>query len=160
VSYMKSKVQIKPSVKSKWANMLTDEAKRRGQSYGVLVDEALERYFDPDSIKTRETILLKRMDQIDRKVSETSSNLAVFSEAFTVFVKTYLSRLVDIPKEDEAYVVARANKLFKEYLNQVGGSFAAGNSLFSNIPRDGAISNLKAEEIMKKFQEEEAREHS
>lgn len=148
---MIKKVQIKPSVAPEIANLLNQEADRRKKSYGVIVNEALAQYFDPDSVKTRESILLKRIDQMERRIINLSDNLVVLTESFSVFVQTYLSRLSDIPKEEEACVASRTHSLFKDFLSQVEKACRDGSSLLVDMPREGGMSESEAKGILNEF---------
>ena len=152
----KRKIQIKPSVDLDIEKYLKEEAKRLQKPYGLLVNEALEQYFDLDSAKTREAILLKRIDQVDRKIEQLNSNLNVLSEAFSVYLKTYFARLPEIPKEQSKAAFSRANDLFMQFLQQVYQSSVAGNSLFNDLPKEEFISCDEAEKIMQQLQPEES----
>ena len=55
----KTKIQIKPSVDMDIERYLREESKRLNKPYGLIVNEALIQYFDLDSLKNREAILLK-----------------------------------------------------------------------------------------------------
>ena len=144
----KTKIQIKPAVDLDVERYLREEAKRLNKPYGVLVNEALEQYFDLDSARTREAILLKRLDQIDRKVEQLNTNLAILSEAFSIYMKTYFARLTPIPKEQANAALARANNLFSEFLQQVYEASLSGNSLFNDLPKEEFISAQEAKKIM------------
>ncbi len=147
----KTKIQIKPAVDLDVERYLREEAKRLNKPYGVLVNQALEQYFDLDSARTREAILLKRLDQIDRKVEQLNTNLAILSEAFSIYMKTYFARLAPIPKEQASAALARASNLFSEFLQQVYESSLSGNSLFNDLPKEEFISNQEAKKIMEQL---------
>lgn len=132
----KTKIQIKPSIDLEMDSYLKSEAKRLNKPYGVLVNDALVQYFDLDSSKNREAILLKRLDQLDRKLEQLNTNLSIFSEAFAIFIKTYFARLSIIPKEQSDVAHLRANDLFNEFLKQVQAASLAGNSLFNDLPKE------------------------
>lgn len=149
-----SKIQIKPSINSKLEQMLREESTRRKKPYGFFVNEALEQYFDPDSVKVREAILLKRIDQMEIKLLTLNNNLNILSESFAIYIKTYFSRLVDIPKEQIAAVESRSNKLFQQFLKQVHSSCTAGNNLFNDLPKDDFVAEEDAEKIMQEFNKE------
>lgn len=150
----KSKTQIKPSIDLEIEKYLKEESKRLQKPYGLIVNEALEQYFDLDSAKTREAILLKRIDQVDRKIEQLNSNLNVFSEAFSVYLKTYFARLVEIPKDQAKVAFARSDELFMQFLQQVYKSSVAGNSLFNDLPKEEFISSEEAEKIIQQLQPE------
>ena len=147
----KTKIQIKPSVDIDVERYLREEAKRLNKPYGLLVNEALEQYFDLDSARTREAILLKRLDQIDRKVEQLHANLAILSEAFAIFIKTYFARLAAIPKEQSEAALARANKLYSQFLQQVYEASLSGNNLFNDLPKEEFLSNEEANHIMEQL---------
>ena len=144
----KTKIQIKPSVDLDVERYLREEANRLNKPYGLLVNEALEQYFDLDSARNREAILLKRLDQLDRKIEQLNTNLAILSEAFAIFIKTYFARLPAIPKEQSEAALARANNLFSQFLQQVYDASLAGNSLFNDLPKEEFISHVDAKNIM------------
>lgn len=144
----RAKIQIKPSIDLELDSHLRQEATRINKPYSLLVNEALIQYFDLDSTKNREAILLKRLDQLDRKLEQLNINLEVFSTAFAIFVKTYFARLTEIPKEQAAVVFTKADQLFKEFLQQIHQESVVGNNLFSNLPKEDFISYQQAVKLM------------
>ena len=144
----KTKIQIKPSVDMDVERYLREESKRLNKPYGLIVNEALIQYFDLDSLKNREAILLKRLDQVDRKVEQLHTNLSILSEAFSIYIKTYFARLPEIPKEQSVAAMTRANHLFNQFLQQVYDSSLSGNSLFNDLPKEEFISHDEAKKIM------------
>lgn len=144
----KTKIQIKPSVDMEVDRYLREESKRLNKPYGLIVNDALIQYFDLDSLKNREAVLLKRLDQIDRKVEELHTNLCTLSEAFSVYLKTYFARLAEIPKEQSSAAMARANQLFNQFLQQVYDASLAGNSLFNDLPKEEWLSPLDAKKFI------------
>ena len=110
------------------------------------------QHFDLDSLRNREAILLKRLDQIDRKVEQLYTNLSILSEAFSIYIKTYFARLPEIPKEQSGAAMARANQLFNQFLQQVYEASIAGNSLFNDLPKEEFISHDEAKKIMEGLQ--------
>ena len=144
----KTKIQIKPSVDLDVERYLREESKRLNQPYGFIVNEALIQYFDLDSLKNREAILLKRLDQIDRKVEGLHTNLSILSEAFSIYMKTYFARLSEISKEQSGAAMARANQLFNQFLQQVYDASLSGNSLFNDLPKEEWGSYDEAKKIM------------
>lgn len=144
----RSKIQIKPSIDLELDSYLRQEATRIKKPYSLLVNEALIQYFDLDSSKNREAILLKRLDQLDRKLEQLNINLEVFSTAFAIFVKTYFARLTEIPKEEATVVLTKADQLFKEFLQQIHQESVVGNNLFSNLPKEDFISYQQAVKLM------------
>lgn len=144
----KPKIQITPSVDLDVERYLRDESKRLNKPYGLIVNDALIQYFDLDSVKNREAVVLKRLDQIDRKVEGVHTNLSILSEAFSIYIKTYFARLPEISKEQSGAAMARANYLFNQFLQQVYDASLAGNSLFNDLPKEEFISQLEANKIM------------
>jgi hypothetical protein len=147
----RAKTQIKPSVDLDVDRYLREEAKRLNKPYGVIVNEALIQYFDLDSLKNREAILLKRLDQIDRKVEGLHTNLSILSEAFSIYIKTYFARLAEIPKEQSMAAMSRANNLFNQFLQQVYEASLLGNSLFNDLPKEEFMSHDEATKIMERL---------
>lgn len=127
---------------------LREESKRLNKPYGLIVNDALLQYFDLDSLKNREAVLLKRLDQIDRKIEELHTNLSTLSEAFSIYIKTYFARLAEIPKEQSSAAMARANQLFNLFLQQVYEASLAGNSLFNDLPKEEWLSQVDAKKFV------------
>lgn len=144
----RTKIQIKPSVDMDVERYLREESKRLNKPYGLIVNEALIQYFDLDSLKNREAILLKRLDQIDRKVEGLHTNLSILSEAFSIYIKTYFARLSEVPKEQSMAAMSRANHLFNQFLQQVYEASLSGNSLFNDLPKEEFISPDEAAKLM------------
>lgn len=144
----KTKIQIKPSVDLEVERYLKEEAKRLNKPYGLIVNDALIQYFDLDSLKNREAVLLKRLDQIDRKIENLHTNLSILSEAFSIYIKTYFARLAEIPKEQGMAANSRANHLFHQFIQQLYQATLSGNSLFNDLPKEEFISHDEADKIM------------
>jgi hypothetical protein len=113
----------KPRVNLRLSHKLYAELDRRTRESGVtktdLVEEALSRFFDPESNLVLEERLLRRMDAFDRRQGEIERDTALCLETTAHFVFYWLTRTEPIPEEERDAAHALGQRRFDHFIQQV-----------------------------------------
>ena len=92
----------KPRVNLRLSHKLHAELERRAFVPGLtktdIVEEALSRFFDPESNLILEERLLRRMDEFDKRQGEIERDTALCLETTAHFVFYWLTRTDPIPE--------------------------------------------------------------
>ena len=145
---MSKKVQINPNIDKALKKRLSNYADKRGIPYSQVVEAAIYEYFNDDSEKTREAILLRRVDELNRRLENLAADCDVLGEAFALFIRNYLARLPDVPQEQVKAFIARKEKKFNDYIEALSDSVKRGNTLINRMPRDVFISDEEGEAML------------
>jgi len=113
----------KPRANLRLSTKLHAELCRRADAYGVsktsIIEDALERYFDPAASERLEECVLKRMDAYDERLGTIERDLSLSLEAFGQFVFYWLARIDPLPDGEREAAEALAERRFEFFVGQV-----------------------------------------
>ncbi|MCR9193076.1 MAG: ribbon-helix-helix protein, CopG family, partial [Hyphomonas sp.] len=113
----------KPRVNLRLSHKLYAELDRRAREPGVtktdIVEEALSRFFDPESNLVLEERLLRRMDAFDRRQGEIERDTALCLETIAHFVFYWLTQTEPIPEGQRDAAHALGQRRFDHFIQQV-----------------------------------------
>ena len=113
----------KPRANLRLSTKIHAELCRRAESYGLtktaILEEALERYFNPECARGLEERVLERLDRFDVRLGDVERDLALSLEAFGQFVFYWLARTDPLPDGEREAAQALAERRFDFFVQQV-----------------------------------------
>ena len=130
----------KPRVNLRLSHKLHAELERRAREPGVtktdIVEEALSRFFDPESNLVLEERLLRRMDAFDRRQGEIERDTALCLETTAHFVFYWLTRTEPIPEGQRDAAHALGQRRFDHFIQQVARKLGNERGVVSRVNAD------------------------
>lgn len=127
----------KPRVNLRLSHKLHAELERRAREPGVtktdIVEEALSRFFDPESNLVLEERLLRRMDAFDRRQGEIERDTALCLETTAHFVFYWLTRTEPIPEGQRDAAHALGQRRFDHFIQQVARKLGNERGVVSRV---------------------------
>lgn len=116
--------------------MLAEFAARRGQSRSMIAEAAIASFLSPDADERREAAIIKRLDQIDRRVSRLERDVGISVETLAVFVRFWLTSTPALPEPAAQAARAKATERYEAFVSALGRRLAAGPQLRQEISED------------------------
>jgi len=116
--------------------MLAEFAARRGQSRSMIAEAAIASFLSPDADERREAAIVKRLDQIDRRVSRLERDVGISLETLAVFVRFWLTSTPALPEPAAQAARAKATERYEAFISALGRRLAAGPQLRQEISED------------------------
>ena len=116
--------------------MLAEFAARRGQSRSMFVEASIASFLSPDADERREAAVVKRLDQIDRRVSRLERDVGISVETLAVFVRFWLTTTPPLPDTGQAAAKASGNERYKAFIEALGRRVETGSGLARELSED------------------------
>jgi len=116
--------------------MLAEFAARRGQSRSMIAEAAIASFLSPDADERREAAIVKRLDQIDRRISRLERDVGISVETLAVFVRFWLTSTPALPEPAAQAARAKASERYEAFVRALGRRLAAGPQLRQEISED------------------------
>ena len=116
--------------------MLAEFAARRGQSRSMIAEAAIASFLSPDADERREAAIVKRLDQIDRRISRLDRDVGISVETLAVFVRFWLTSTPALPEPAAQAARAKASERYEAFVRALGRRLAAGPQLRQEISED------------------------
>ena len=116
--------------------MLAEFAARRGQSRSMIAEAAIASFLSPDADERREAAVVKRLDQIDRRVSRLERDVGISVETLAVFVRFWLTSTPALPEPAAQAARAKASERYEAFVSALGRRLAMGPQLRQEISED------------------------
>ena len=130
----------KPRVNLRLCHKLYAELEQRVREPGItktdIVEEALSRFFDPESNLVLEERLLRRMDAFDRRQGEIERDTALCLETIAHFVFYWLTRTEPIPEGQRDAAHALGQRRFDHFIQQVARKLGNERGVLSRVSAD------------------------
>lgn len=127
----------KPRVNLRLSYKLHAELEQRARAPGVtkteIVEEALSRFFDPESNLVLEERLLRRMDAFDKRQGEIERDTALCLETMAHFVFYWLTRTDPIPEGERDAAHALGQRRFDHFIQQVAKKLGNARGVTARI---------------------------
>lgn len=115
---------------------LVEHAGRRDVSRSLVAEAAIASFLSPDAAERQESALLKRLDQIDRKLNRLERDQSISVETLAVFVRFWLTTTPQLPEPAQAAARAQSGKRYDAFVAALGRRLAQGAKLRNEIPED------------------------
>jgi hypothetical protein len=116
-------------------------AGRRDQSLSLVAEAAIASFLSPDAAERQEAAMLKRLDQIDRRLNRLERDLGISVETLAVFVRFWLTTTPQLPEPAQAAARAQSGTRYDAFVAALGRRLAQGPRLRAEIPEDISTTN-------------------
>lgn len=115
------------------AAQLTLICKRPGSNKSRIVNDALDRFFNPEQDTETSSALIRRLDRMSRSMDRLDRNLAIELETVALFIRYFLTITPPLPEADQASAHALGRERFEAFVAQVGRRLAQDKNLLSEV---------------------------
>jgi predicted DNA-binding protein len=112
---------------------LEEATRRPGVTKNVLIEQALEEYFEPATRYGLEERLLRRLDDFEVRQGEIERDVALSLEALGQFILYWLTRTDPIPAGEREIAHALGQKRFDHFIAQVARKLIDGDGLAKKV---------------------------
>lgn len=132
----RKKVQISAYLDPEVMDMLADYAARRELSQSLVAEAAIASFLSPDADERREAAVVKRLDQIDRRLTRLERDLDISVETLAVFVRFWLATTPALPEPAAQAARSKAGERYDAFITALGRRLAKGPKLGQEISED------------------------
>ncbi|NTG45766.1 CopG family transcriptional regulator [Agrobacterium rhizogenes] len=133
---VKKKAQISVYLDPDVMKMLSDYAARRERPMSLVVEAAVGSFLSPDDVERREALIVKRLDQIDRRMTRVERDVGISVETLAVFVRFWLATTPALPEPAAQAARAKAGDRYEAFVTALGRRLAQGPKLRQEISED------------------------
>ncbi|MEQ1612999.1 MAG: CopG family transcriptional regulator [Hyphomicrobiaceae bacterium] len=138
---MSVKDRITLSLSPETTKRLTLVANYRKGAKSALVEEALDRYLDPERRRLLDDAALRRLDTQSKSLSAIARDVAIATETLSLFVRYFLTITPPLPHPEQDSARALGRQRFEVFVAQVGRRLASDNRLVSEVLESIAAHN-------------------
>lgn len=138
----KKKVQISVYLDPAIMAMLADYAARRDQPQSMVAEAAIASFLSPDAAERREAVIVKSLDQIDRRMTRLERDMGIAIESLAVFIKYWVATTPALPEPAAQAARAKAGERYDQFVTALGRRLAKGPKLRQEISEDVAGPNV------------------
>lgn len=118
---------------------LSDYAARRDQPQSMIAEAAIASFLSPDASERREAVIVKRLDQIDRRMTRLERDVGIAIESLAVFIKFWVTTTPTLPESAANAARAKAGERYDQFVTALGRRLAKGPKLRQEISEDVAV---------------------
>lgn len=108
-------------------------AKRPGLNKSRIVNDALDRFLNPERDETFEKAMLRRLDHMSKSLAKVQRNESITSETLALFVRYFLTITPPLPQAEQASAHALGKERFEVFVAQVGRRLATDRNLLAEV---------------------------
>lgn len=108
-------------------------SKRPGTNKSRIVNDALDRFFNPQDDKEPINVLIRRLNRMSKALDRLDRNQSVGVETLALFIRYFLTITPPLPETDQAAAHAIGRERFEVFAAQVGRRLALDQSLLSEV---------------------------
>jgi hypothetical protein len=116
--------------------LLADYAARRDHSRSLIAEAAIASFLSPDAAERQETATSRRLDQIDRRMSQMERDLGISVETLAVFIRFWLTSNPPLPEPAHTAAKAQAGKRYDAFVAALRRRLAQGPKHGQEISED------------------------
>lgn len=120
---------------------LTMVANYRKGAKSAIVEEAVDRYLNPEKRRLLDDATLRRLDTMSRSLSTIARDGAIATETLSLFVRYFLTITPPLPVPEQDAARALGRQRFEVFVAQVGRRLASDQRLVSEILESIAAHN-------------------
>ncbi|MFH1555894.1 MAG: CopG family transcriptional regulator [Pseudomonadota bacterium] len=134
----KKKTQMSVYLDPDTMALLADYATRRDRPQSQIAEAAIASFLSPDAAERREAAIVKRLDQLDRRMARLERDVGIAVETLAVFVRFWLATTPALPEAAAQAARAKAHERYEGFVTALGRRLAKGPKLHQEIPEDEA----------------------
>jgi hypothetical protein len=115
---------------------LSDYAARREQSLSLIAEAAITSFLSPDAAERQEAVVVKRLDQIDRRMARMERDTGISVETLALFIRFWLNTTPALPEPAQAAARAKGAERYDSFVAALGRRLVRGPKLRQEIPED------------------------
>ncbi|MDH0367846.1 CopG family transcriptional regulator [Brucella anthropi] len=120
---------------------LADFAARRDRSQSMIAEAAIASFLSPDDAERREAVVVKRLDQLDRRMTRLERDVGIAVESLAVFIRFWLMTTPALPEPAAKAAKAKSAERYEAFITALGRRLAQGPKLRQEISEDVAGSD-------------------
>ena len=120
---------------------LADFAARRDRSQSMIAEAAIASFLAPDDAERREAVVVKRLDQLDRRMTRLERDVGIAVESLAVFIRFWLMTTPALPEPAAKAAKAKSAERYEAFITALGRRLAQGPKLRQEISEDVAGSD-------------------
>lgn len=138
---MSAKDRVTLSLTPETLERLKLVANYRKGAKSALVEEALERYLNPERRRLLDDAALRRLDTVSKQISTVARDVAIATETLSLFVRYFLTITPPLPQAEQDAARAVGRQRFEVFVAQVGRRLASDHRLVSEVLESIAAHN-------------------
>ena len=108
-------------------------SKRPGINKSRIVNDALDKFFNPEQDMETSTALIRRLDRMSSSMERLDRNQSIELETLALFIRYFLTITPPLPEADQAAAHALGRERFEAFVAQVGRRLAQDKNLVSEV---------------------------
>lgn len=132
----KKKAQMSVYLDPEVMKALSAYAARREQPMSLIAEAAIASFLSPDADERREAAIVKRLDQIDRRIARLERDMGISVETLALFVRFWLTTSPPLPEPAAKAARAQAGARYDNFVAALGRRLSQGPKLRQEIPED------------------------
>ena len=116
-------------------------ADRRERSRSLIAEAAIASFLSPDADEAREAAIIKRLDQIDRRMNRLERDVGIGVEMTAMFVRFWLSNSPPPPVSEQPLLRKQGGERYDGFMASLGRRLSKGPKVRQEIPEDVAGSD-------------------
>ena len=108
-------------------------SKRPGTNKSRIVNDALDRFFNPGREETTTKALIRRLDHMSKALDRLERNQSITLETLALFIRYFLTITPPMPEDDQAAAHAIGRERFEVFVAQVGRRLAQDKNLLQEM---------------------------
>lgn len=108
-------------------------SKRPGTNKSRIVNDALDRFFNPREDREPINVLVRRLDRMSKALDRLDRNQSIGVETLALFIRYFLTITPPLPEADQATAHALGRERFEVFAAQVGRRLAQDKNLLSEV---------------------------
>jgi hypothetical protein len=129
----RGRTRLHPYVDAALAGRLRAHCAAGGFTESAAVQQALLQYLDRTGDTT---LILRRLDRLDRACARTHQDLEILSEAFAVWMKIWFAHTPTIDEDAKHLARRSAESRFGQFVEHVAQRFENGHRFLDDFPRE------------------------
>ncbi|MCV0368946.1 CopG family transcriptional regulator [Filomicrobium sp.] len=115
---------------------LAAHAARRGHSLSLIAEAGIASFLSPDAAERQEAAIVKRLDQLDRRLARLERDLGISVETLAIFVRFWLTTTPALPEPAAQAARAKAGERYEAFVAALGRRLATGPKLHQEISEE------------------------
>lgn len=115
---------------------LAEFAARRDRSQSMIAEAAIASFLSPDDAERREAIVVRRLDQIDRRITRMERDVGIAVETLAVFIRFWLATTPALPEPAANAAKAKVGERYEAFITALGRRLAQGPKLRQEVSED------------------------